>query len=203
MAGFEELLRRNRSFAASVDVAALQVMPGGLVLVLTCVDPRVEPAGVLGVGLGEAVVLRNVGGRVDDAVTADVAFLAAIGQAMGQATGQVMGQGAGVGNPAGGRALEVAVVHHTQCGSGFLADEGFRRGFAARTGLAEGPLAARAVTDPVASVRADVARLRADPLLPAGVVVSGHVLRLETGLVETVLPAAGGAGGAAAGGAAA
>ena len=174
MARFEELLRRNRAFAAKVDTAELQVMPGELVLVLTCVDPRVEPAGVLGVGRGDGVVLRNVGGRVDDAVTADIAFLVAIGQAMG----------------ARGPALEVAVVHHTQCGSGFLADEGLRRGFPHRTGLAEGPLATRAVTDPVVSVRADVARLLADPVLPDGVVVSGHVLRLETGLVETVLPAA-------------
>ncbi len=175
MPEFHELLRRNRSFAASADLTTLTVMPDNLVMVLTCVDPRVEPAGLLGVGLGDAIVLRNVGGRVDDAAIADIAFLSAIGEAMG----------------AQGPPLEVAIVHHTQCGAGFLADPAFRRGFADRTGLDEHDLAARAVTDPHVSVHADVARLLTSPMTSSRIVVSGHVLHLETGLVETVLqPAA-------------
>lgn len=175
MPGFHELLRRNRSFAAAADLTTLTVMPDNLVMVLTCVDPRVEPAGLLGVGLGDAIVLRNVGGRIDDAAIADIAFLTAIGEAMGVQ----------------GPPLEVAIVHHTQCGAGFLADPTFRHGFADRTGLDEPELAARAVVDPEQTVRVDVARLLASPLASARIVVSGHVLRLETGLVETVLePAA-------------
>ncbi len=174
MPEFHELLRRNRSFAASADLTTLTVMPDNLVMVLTCVDPRVEPAGLLGVGLGDAIVLRNVGGRVDDAAIADIAFLSAIGEALG----------------AQGPPLEVAVVHHTQCGAGFLADPAFRRGFADRTGLDEQDLAARAVTDPEVSVRGDVARLLTSPMTSSRIVVSGHVLHLETGLVETVLKAA-------------
>ena len=174
MPGFDELQRRNRDFATSVDLNALTARPDNLTLVLTCVDPRVEPAGFLGVGVGDAIVMRNAGGRVDDAVLADIAFLTAIGEAMG----------GGEGPP-----LEVAVVHHSQCGTGFLADPAFRRGFADRTGLDEDVLAAKAVTDPVASVRRDVARLLASPLASDRIVVSGHVLRLETGLVETVLEA--------------
>ncbi len=173
MATLEELLRRNRRFAATVADGALTAMPGRPVFVLTCVDPRVEPAAILGVGMGEAVVLRNVGGRVDDAVIADIAFLMAIGRPMGVDEGPP----------------EIALVHHTGCGSAFLADDGFRRAFAERTGQPEGALAARAVTDPVESVRFDVARLIASPLLAGRATVSGHVLRLETGLVESVVEA--------------
>jgi carbonic anhydrase len=88
-------------------------------------------------------------------------------------------------NP-GGALFEVAVIQHTGCGTGFLADAGFRSGFAARTGLDEAGLAAAAVTDPVASVRADVARLLASPKVPPQISVSGHVYDLQTGLVTTI-----------------
>jgi carbonic anhydrase len=90
---------------------------------------------------------------------------------------------------AAGPPLEVAIIHHTQCGSSFLANNDFRQGFAARTGLADADLQAAAVVDPHRTVRADVQRLRSSPLVD-GVVVSGHVLDLQTGRVETVLSAA-------------
>ena len=71
--------------------------------------------------------------------------------------------------------MEVAVIHHTQCGTGFLASEEFRHAFGARTGLGDAQLAAQAVTDPAATVRADVERLLTSPLATARIVVSGHV----------------------------
>ena len=42
---------------------------------ITCLDPRTDPASFLGIGLGDAVVLRNVGGRVTPAVIQDVAYI--------------------------------------------------------------------------------------------------------------------------------
>jgi carbonic anhydrase len=83
----------------------------------------------------------------------------------------------------------VAVIHHTQCGTGFLADPQFRSTFAARSGLDEGVLAAEAVIDPEATVRIDVARLVASPRVPDTVTVSGHVYDLDTGLVTTIIDA--------------
>ncbi|MET7685288.1 carbonic anhydrase [Streptomyces sp. NPDC005423] len=172
MSEFSELLQRNREFAARVDLTRLAMpaaMPDRLLLVLTCVDPRVEPAGFLGVGTGDAGVLRNVGGRVDARVREDIAYIA---------------MRLGV-------RLDVAVIHHTQCGTGMLAEPTFRRAYADRAGLDDAGLAAKAVTDPVATVREDVAKLLGSPLMSNDLVasVSGHVLRLETGLVETVVEA--------------
>jgi hypothetical protein len=66
------------------------------------------------------------------------------------------------------------VVHHTQCGAGLLADSGFRQQAAAATGLSEPELEATAVTDPEITVKADVERLLASPLLSPKVSVSGH-----------------------------
>jgi carbonic anhydrase len=144
------------------------------VLIVTCIDPRVEPAGFLVVDQNDALVVRNTGGRVNDGTIFDIALVTALRAAMGGSAGPP---------------LEVAVIHHTQCGSSFLANDDFRHAFAARTGLADACLLADAVVDPRATVRVDVQRLRSSPLIDDRIVVSGHVLDLQTGLVETVVPA--------------
>jgi carbonic anhydrase len=83
--------------------------------------------------------------------------------------------------------FEVAVVHHTQCETGFLADPRFRRRAAVATGLPEGTLEASAVADPHATVQADVEHLLASPLLTPKVSVSGHVYDVTAGhLITTV-----------------
>lgn len=86
-----------------------------------------------------------------------------------------------------GPLFEAAVIHHTGCGTGFLADAGFRSAFAARTGLDEAELAAEAVVDPAATVRADVERLLSSPKVLPQISVTGHVCDLQTGLVTTIV----------------
>jgi carbonic anhydrase len=85
--------------------------------------------------------------------------------------------------------FEVAVVQHTQCGTGFLADPGFRHQAAESTGLSESALAASAVADPRITVKADVERLLSSPLLSPKVSVSGHVYDIATGRVTTAVDA--------------
>ena len=170
------LLERNEQFARTYTPAPLGP-PAAQVLVVTCLDHRVDPAIVLGLRLGEAPVIRNAGGRVTPAVIDDLAYLAFL-------AGQLFG-----GQLADDRLFEVAIVHHTQCGTGFLADRGFRNQAAAATGLSEEVLEASAVADPHTTVEADVERLLTSPLLSPRVSVSGHVYDVETGRVTTVLDA--------------
>jgi|SRR5215470_13984802 len=85
--------------------------------------------------------------------------------------------------------FEVAVVHHTQCGTSFLADPGFRHHAAQATGRPEAALEAAAVADPHATVRADVERLLTAPSLSPKVSVSGHVYDIATGRLTAVLDA--------------
>ncbi len=167
------LLERNEQFARTYTPAALGV-PARQMLIVTCLDHRVDPAIVLGLQLGDAPVIRNAGGRVTQAVVDDVAFL-------GFLAGQLFG-----GQGAPDALFEVAVVHHTQCGTGFLADPGFRRQAAEATGLPDAVLEASAVADPHVTVRADVQRLLRAPSLPPKVSVSGHVYDIATGRVTTV-----------------
>ncbi len=172
MTGFEDLLVRNRSFAGASGHRGASVMPRLGVGIVTCLDPRVDPAAFLGLGLSEAMVLRNAGGRVTERVVADLSFTTFMARLM-----------------VGGAGIELAVVHHTGCGTGFLADDDFRRSYAEHSGYADGDLLAEAVVDPRSTVGTDVALLLTHPLVPPGVTVSGHVYDLETGLVETVVPA--------------
>lgn len=88
-----------------------------------------------------------------------------------------------------GPLFEVAVIHHTQCGTGALADDAFRLRYAARIGAQESALRARAVLDPVATVGTDVERLRSASAISPRITVSGHVYDVATGMVETVIPA--------------
>jgi carbonic anhydrase len=170
------LLERNEQFARTYSPAALG-LPATQLIVVACLDHRVDPAIVLGLQLGDAPVIRNAGGRVTQAVIDDIAFL-------GFLTEQLLR-----GPVADDRLFEVAVVHHTQCGTGFLADPGFRRQCAEATGLSEAALEASAVADPHTTVKVDVDRLLASPLLSPKVSVSGHVYDIATGRVTTVLDA--------------
>jgi carbonic anhydrase len=170
------LVERNEQFARTYSPVPLG-LPAAQVLVVTCLDHRVDPAIILGLRLGDAPVIRNAGGRVTQAVIDDIAFLAYLAAQLAS------GQGPD------GTLFEVAVVHHTQCGTGFLADPGFRRRAAAATGLPEAALNASAVADPYTTVKADVERLLSSPSLSPKVSVSGHVYDIGTGRVTTTVEA--------------
>jgi carbonic anhydrase len=172
-ANIDAALERNRAFAAAGGHHGAVVFPNLRLFVITCLDPRVDPAHFLGLALSDAMVVRNVGGRVTPEVINDIAFI-------GQLTEAVVPDGP---------LFEVAVVHHTQCGTGALADDDFRRRYAERTGADESALRDHAVLDPAATVRRDVERLRSADAISPRVSVSGHVYDVVTGLVETVIRA--------------
>ena len=176
MTSMNPLLDRNEQFARAYTPVPLG-LPTAQVLVVTCLDHRVDPAIVLGLQLGEAPVIRNAGGRVTPAVIDDIAYLAFLAE-------QLFGRQ----GPAD-TLFEVAIVHHTQCGTGFLADPDFRRRAAEATGVPEAALDASAVADPDVTVKADVERLLTSPLLSPKVSVSGHVYDIATGRVTTTLEA--------------
>ena len=176
MTKMSPLLERNQQFATTYTPGPLGP-PAAQVVIVTCLDHRVDPAITLGLQLGEAVVIRNTGGRVTPAIINDIAYLAFLaGQLF---SGVVAAEGL----------FEVAIVHHTQCGTSFLADPSFRQQAAEATGLPDAALEATAVADPHTTVRTDVDLLLAAPLLSPKVSVSGHVYDIATGRVTTVLDA--------------
>jgi carbonic anhydrase len=169
----DELVRRNADFAAGGAFAGLPFPTNQTLRVIGCVDSRVDPSHVLGLELGDAVVMRNIGGRVTPAVIRSWALLAKLGQARPS------------GQP-GGSPPHMVVLHHTDCGIKTLAD--YPEPLAEYFEIPVEELDAKAVRDPHAAVRIDVDIVRRT--LPAGLVVSGLVYDVDTGRVEVVVPPA-------------
>jgi carbonic anhydrase len=172
MTNMETLLQRNRDFAetgAKDTVPMIPFIPNRQLYVITCIDPRVDPTNILGLDLGDAIVARNVGGRVTPSVLQDLAWISYLHE---------------VKTPDADW-FEIAVIHHTDCGSGLLADEQLRHGFAAR-GFDDTQLAQLPVLDPATTVRADVTTLLEYPNLSTQVHVSGYAYDLATGLLTTI-----------------
>ena len=170
------LLARNTAFAATdapAKAPAVPFIPHQLAFVVTCLDPRTDPANFLGLDLGDAIVLRCLGGRITPAVLEQIAYVSYLLERK---------------TPAGPY-FEIAVVHHTDCGTGFLANSAFRREFAATTGYDDLALAELPVITPERTVRTDVARLVGAPQLWSRIRVSGYSYDTATGVLTPVVAA--------------
>ena len=181
MSTLDLMLERNKDLAArqSVDGTLMPSLPRALTnvkaIIIGCADMRVDPAHVLGIQPGEAVVMRNIGGRITPGLLEELAMLGRIGEVAGSV-------------PAGGGEFHLVVLQHTDCGITRLAGETdmLTRYFQTK----DGELGKKAVNDPRAAVAADVALLRTIPALPGDWFVSGLVYDVATGLVEIAVPPA-------------
>lgn len=166
----DTLIARNDDFAAHRFQGGLSLMPSLKAIVIGCADPRVDPAHVLGLDLGEAAIIRNIGGRITPATLQTMAMLGLIPQVEGVTI-------------SGG--FHLIVLHHTDCGITRLV--GFPDLLAQHFGVARDDLDAKAVTDPYTAVKVDVATLQANPNLRGDFIVSGLVYDVATGRVEIVV----------------
>ena len=174
----DSMLERNKDFAARQS-AARELMPRALpnvkAIIIGCADMRVDPAHVLGIKPGEAVVMRNIGGRITPGLLEELGLLGRIGKVAGAI-------------PGGGGEFHLIVLQHTNCGMTYLAGDPamVTRYFQ----IQEGELKKKQISDPRAAVAVDVALLRAIPELPREWHISGLVYDVATGLVEIVEPPA-------------
>jgi carbonic anhydrase len=172
MTNLDQLLANNARFAqtdAKNHVPQIPFIPNKQVYVITCIDPRVDPSDIFGLTLGDAIVARNVGGRVTDAVLDDLAWISYLHE---------------VKTP-DAPWFEIAVVHHTDCGSALMADDTLRSGFVAR-GFDDQHVQHTAVTDPAKTVPVDVERILDSKTASGDITVSGYVYDIHTGLVTQV-----------------
>lgn len=166
-------LDRNRQFASHFAAANLPGLPRLRTVVLTCADPRVDPAHILGLELGEAAVIRNNGGRVTEAVVEEIAMLAFM-------VAKIDGP-----EP---RPWELVLMQHTQCVAERFADPDLQRTLREHIGV---DVSSLAIPDHEQSLREDVERLRSAANVPGYIVVSGYLYDVQHGHVrEVVAPAA-------------
>ncbi|GAB3573045.1 carbonic anhydrase [Hymenobacter daeguensis] len=169
---FNEIMHeRNAAFAESEFAPGLKMLPSTGTVVVSCVDPRVDPADVLGLQQGEVAVIRNVGGRVNKSLLETLAILRVVATAAGR--------------PDGVRNL--VLLHHTDCG--IIGCYHHAPDLLAQyLGVETTELEHLAIENPHEAVAIDLGAIQANEQLPEGLMISGLVYDVKTGRVETVVP---------------
>jgi carbonic anhydrase len=158
----DELVAKNRSYAADYDHAGLGLQPRRHLAVVACMDSRMEMFEILGLRHGEAHIIRNAGGAVTD----DVIRSLTLSQRM-----------------LGTR--EIVIVQHTKCGLHQLSEDAFKAEVEAETGMRPW-WALESFTDPHANVRQSIKRLLHSPFVLHKEHIRGFVYDVDTGLLGEV-----------------
>jgi len=159
----DTLVENASAYAADFDKGSLPLPPGKGVAVLACMDARLNPYGLLGLEEGDAHVIRNAGGVVDD----DAIRSLAISQ-------NLLGT------------EEIILIHHTDCGMLAFTDDEFAEKLESETGQRP-DWTAHAFSDPDADVRAGIETIRSSPFIPHTDRVRGFVYDVHTGELNEVL----------------
>jgi carbonic anhydrase len=162
MGAIDELLAANARYAERFDKGGLPAAPARRVAVVTCMDARMLTSRMLGLEEGDAHVIRNAGGRVQDALRSLVISQRMLGTE------------------------EVMVIHHAGCGMLGLDNATVRAKVRADLGADDGGLDYLGFDDLEQSVRDDVAWLRDSPLVGDGVTIRGFIYDEQTGRLHEV-----------------
>lgn len=163
MSDFDDLLQANRTFADTFDLAGFDGIARAGVAIVTCMDSRIDPLGMVGLKPGDAKIFRNPGGRVT------------------QAALEALVLGAHLLN-----VERVLVVPHTRCAVASNTEEQVHAKLDEATGVDTSWQSLPIVTDQRATLLQDLHKVRAHPLIPDSVKVGGFIYDVDTGLLEPV-----------------
>jgi carbonic anhydrase len=157
----DELLANNATYAETFS-GPLPLPPSRNIAVLACMDARLDVYRLLGLGEGEAHVIRNAGGVVTD----DEIRSLAISQ-------RLLGT------------KEIVLIHHTDCGMLTFTDEEFLGGIERETGVRP-TWSSEAFPDLADDLRASIKRITESPFIPERNAVRGFVFDVATGRLAEV-----------------
>jgi len=162
MSATDEYLRNNAAYAEAFT-GPLPLPPAKGTAVVACMDARLNVCAILGLGDGEAHVIRNAGGVITD----DEIRSLAISQ-------RLLGTN------------EIILIHHTDCGMLTFTDDAFKRSIQEETGI-KPAWAAESFSNLEEDVRQSKARILASPFIPHKESVRGFVFDVATGkLIEVI-----------------
>jgi carbonic anhydrase len=161
---FDDLLAANRAFAESFGLAGFDGVAHAGVAVVTCMDSRIDPLGMLGLRPGDAKIFRNPGGRVtESALEALVLGVHLLG------------------------VERILVVPHTRCAMASFTENELREKVSESSGQDASWQSFGVIGDQLASLREDVRKVRSHPLVPDTISVGGFLYDVDTGLIEQQL----------------
>jgi carbonic anhydrase len=158
----DQFLKANDEYAARFHKGELALPPARKVAIVVCMDARIDPARALGLEEGDAHVIRNAGGRTNDALRS-----LAISQTL-------------LGTE------EVVIIHHTDCGMLTFTDDSIRKQLRSQRGIDADAIAFLPFADLDTSVRDDLKLYHASPLVRHDVPVRGFVYDVKTGRLREV-----------------
>ncbi len=157
----DDYLANNAQYAKTFQ-GPLPLPPSKHVAVVACMDARLDVYRILGLGDGEAHVIRNAGGVVTD----DEIRSLAISQ-------RLLGT------------REIILIHHTDCGMLTFTDDDFKRSIQAETGI-KPEWAAESFTDLAEDVGQSLRRIEASPFVTKHVSLRGFIFDVATGKLDEV-----------------
>jgi carbonic anhydrase len=162
---FEDLLAANRRFAETFALSGFDGVAHRGVAVVTCMDSRIDPLGMLGLTRGDAKILRTAGARVTDDVLRSLVL-----------AHYLLG------------VERIMVLAHTDCGMVKTTDEAVHAAVLASSGIDSRSLNFYTIQDQKAALEHDVQRVRSSPYLPDRIPVVGGVFDVHTGGVTITVP---------------
>jgi carbonic anhydrase len=160
---FDDVLEANRKFQAGFEDTGMPGKAAKGLAVVTCIDSRIDPLGMLGLKRGEAKIIRNAGARI----TADALRSLILSANLLDVT-------------------RVALVQHTDCAVVGTAEADMRKSVEDASGRSVEGWDFLADADQVATLRADLQKIRACELLPDDLEVAGFVFDVRTGALNPV-----------------
>ena len=158
----DDLLANNASYAASFDQGDAPLPPGLGLAVVACMDARLDTHALLGIGVGDAHVIRNAGGVVtDDAIRSLTISQRLLGT------------------------TSIMLIHHTDCGMLTFRDDDVKDSIEQDTGIRPA-FAMEAFPDLDGNIRQSIARIKASPFIPNKDDVRGFVYDCATGSLNEV-----------------
>ena len=162
MAVIDDLLNNNARYAESFDKGDAPLPPGLQLAVVACMDARLDTHALLGIGVGDAHVIRNAGGVVtDDAIRSLTISQRLLGT------------------------TSIMLIHHTDCGMLTFRDDAVKDSIVADTGIRPA-FALEAFGDLDGDIRQSIARIQASPFIPNKDDIRGFVYDCTTGKLNEV-----------------
>jgi carbonic anhydrase len=163
MADFDDLLAANRAYAQDFRLGGFDGVARSGVAIVTCMDSRLDPLGMIGLEPGDAKILRNPGGRVTDQVL--VALVLGVTLL---------------------KVDRVLIVEHTRCAMASASENELRARIGNEVGTDASWMSLGVIDDQESAIRGDVAKVRSHPLISNHVVVGGFLYDVDTGLLTQV-----------------
>ena len=160
---FDDLLENNRHYAENFHLKGFDGIAQSGVAIVTCMDSRIDPLGVVGLEPGDAKIFRNPGGRVTEAAL----------EALVLATHLL-------------NVNRILVVPHTRCAMTSSTENELRQRITELSGMDASWQSFGVIDDQVQKLREDLAKVRAHPLIPDATLVGGFIYDVDTGLLQPV-----------------